>query len=377
LQYGTTQGYQPLREKVAQLVAGLDAASHYTVSDVVITTGSQQMLYLLSELLLNPGDVVITEAPSYFVYHAVLANRGVEVIGIPMDDDGMQIDELQKVLNQLQKDGRQQKLKMLYTVDYYQNPSGRTLSFARRQQLMGLLNSLDETYQFIVLEDAAYRELRFDGPGIPSLKSMDVENRWVVYAGTFSKPCAPGFKSGYAILLPELVEPLCLIKGNHDFGSGNLSQHLIVQMLETGTYASHVLDLQAIYKVKRDAILAALEAEFSGLPGVRWTHPHGGMFVWLKFPDHVATNMHSAFAKAALKAEVLYVPGIYAYRGPQSSLPDCELRLAFGDASPEKLREGIKRLRIAYDGVISQAKSLVPSQNVRSPKTEADVSVLT
>ena len=363
LQYGTTQGYAPLLQKIASHVAGLDgltpADMGVTPRDVLVTTGSQQLLYMLSELMIDEGDIVITESPSYFVYHSVLAGNGTRVLTVPMDDEGLIVTELDTLLHRIEREGDLARVKLLYTVDYFQNPTGLTLSANRRAELMEVIMRWSAKQRILVLEDAAYRELRYEGDELPSLKSLDRQNKHVIYAGTFSKPCAPGLKTGYAVMPTELIEPMVRLKGNHDFGSNNLSQHVLNRLLENGAYASHVLEVRKVYREKRNAMLSALEENFGDMPGVTWTHPRGGMFVWFGMPAEIPTSPGSAFLKAAIKEGVLYIPGEFGYV-PESGEPSrSEARLSFGDASPAKISEGIKRLRRAADSVMKTARTAV------------------
>jgi 2-aminoadipate transaminase len=191
LQYGTTQGYAPLREKLLGRLAQLDGITPHemglTTADVVITTGSQQLLYLLSELLLDPGDLVITEAPSYFVYQGTLNSLGVRTLSVPMDEDGMDTNALEDLLLRLERTGQLDRLRLIYVCDYFQNPSGLTLSLPRRRHLLELAQRFSRRQRIFILEDAAYRELRYEGPDLPSIKSLDTENRHVLLAMTFSK----------------------------------------------------------------------------------------------------------------------------------------------------------------------------------------------
>lgn len=353
LQYGTTQGYLPLLQKIVTHVAALDGLSPkdlgVTAKDVLVTTGSQQLLYMLSELMIDEGDIVITESPSYFVYHSVLAGNGTRVLTVPMDEEGMIVADLESLLQRIERDGDLSRVKLLYTVDYFQNPTGLTLSADRRRELMEVITRWAPKQRILVLEDAAYRELRYEGDELSSLKSLDPHNRHVIYAGTFSKPCAPGLKTGYAVMPTELIEPLVRMKGNHDFGSNNLSQHIADRLLDTGVYAAHVHELRNVYREKRDAMLSALEEHFGDLPGVTWTHPRGGMFVWLTLPAEIVTSPGSAFLKAAIKEGVLYIPGEFGYVSEGGDVPRSEARLSYGDAAIPMIREGVKRLRRAAE----------------------------
>lgn len=359
LQYGTTQGYLPLRDKLAQHVAQLDGVTpkdmSITADDVVITTGSQQLLYLVGELLLDPGDIVITEAPSYFVYQGTLESMGARTLSVPMDDHGLRLDALETLLDRLEYDCELERVKMIYTCDYFQNPSGLTLSRERREQLVRVAERYSRKHRILILEDAAYRELRYEGEDLPSVKRFDPDNRFVIQAMTFSKPCAPGLKTGYGVLPSDLVTPVLRLKGNHDFGSNNLTQHLLDRLLETGAYARQVADLRNVYRRKRDVMLAALKEEFGGGAGednhlgatkiIHWTHPAGGLYVWLSFPRSVKTGADSPLMQAALQEGVLYVPGQFCYIPEERKpVPTWEARLSFGVVNEGQLREGVRRL---------------------------------
>jgi 2-aminoadipate transaminase len=356
LQYGSTQGHPPLRKKLLDRLAAADgttpAALGLTPDDVAITTGSQQLLYMVAELLLDPGDIVMTEAPSYFVYHAALAGRGAEVLPVPMDDDGMDIDALAAVLSDLDRSRRLERLKLIYTIDYFQNPTGLTLSARRRERLMELVRRFSRHHRIIVLEDAAYRELRFDGPDVPSIKSQDAGNAHVIYTSTFSKPCSPGIRVGFGVVPGDLMGPLLRIKGSHDFGSANLPQHLADKLLDSGAYDQHVAVLQGVYRTKCKATTDALDAEFREWPDVTWTKPAGGLYVWVTFPPHVETGPGSPLMDACLREGVLYVPGEFCHVAVDGRLPKHEMRLCYGIATPEQIREAVRRLARAAKGLL-------------------------
>lgn len=365
LQYGTTQGYAPLREKILTHVLALDGVAPNEVSlgvdDIVVTSGSQQLLYLLGELLLDPGDIVITEAPSYFVYHGVLSSLGLRVLSVPMDEHGMDADALAELLARLDRTGELERVRLIYTVDYYQNPTGLTLSLPRRQHLLELARRYSKKQRLFVLEDAAYRELRFAGADLPSIKSFDTANEHVILAMTFSKPAAPGLKTGYGILPRDLVAPLACFKGNHDFGSSNLNQHILDRLMASGAYDRHVTHLAEVYRHKRDVLLGALAAEFPATSGVRWTHPDGGLYVWLRMPPEVATGPGSRFMQAALEHGVLYVPGAFCYvKDEHGEAPNHEARLCYATATAEQLREAVRRLgraaRVAMPATLARAE---------------------
>lgn len=357
LQYGTTQGYGPLRDKIYRHLLALDGLNPreagFSADDIVVTTGSQQMLYMLGELLLNPGDIVITEAPSYFVYHGILASLGIRTLTVPMDDEGMQTDALEELLCRLESTGDLPRVKLIYTVDYFQNPTGLTLSLSRRQRLLDLAKQFSKTNRILILEDAAYRELRFSGEDIPSIKSLDSTNEYVILAMTFSKPLSPGLKTGYGVLPRDLMGPLLAFKGNHDFGSSNFNQHVLDRLLGSDAYHKHVAHLREVYRSKRDTLLSALADEFPrAISPMRWTFPQGGMYVWLSCPQSVETGAGSPFLAACLREGILYVPGDLCYVSEAGQKPRHEARLCYGVASHDELREAAKRIgRAARDFV--------------------------
>lgn len=363
LQYGTTQGYAPLRDKVFRHVLALDGLApadvRFNAEDVVITTGSQQMLYLLGELLLDPGDIVITEAPSYFVYHGILASLGIRTLTVPMDERGMITDALEELLLRLEKTGELPRVKLIYTVDYFQNPTGLTLSLDRRRHLLELARRFSKTQRLLILEDAAYRELRFAGDDVPSIKSLDRDNEHVILAMTFSKPLAPGLKTGYGILPRDLMTPLLSFKGNHDFGSSNFNQHLLDRLLGSDAYARHAAHLRDVYRAKRDTLVDALAAEFPrAVSPLRWTYPDGGMYVWLTCPPQMPTGAGSPFLEACVREGVLYVPGELCYVSESGAVPRSEARLCYGVASHEELREAARRLGRA-------ARKVLPTEKIK------------
>jgi 2-aminoadipate transaminase len=367
LQYGTTQGYAPLREKILQHLLTLDGLTPQTApfgsDDIVLATGSQQLLYLLGELLLNPGDIVITEAPSYFVYHGLLGSLGIRTLTVPMDEEGMNTDALEELLTELERAGELPRVKLIYTVDYFQNPTGLTLSLPRRRHMLELARRFSKSQRILILEDAAYRELRFTGEDLPSIKSFDSSNEYVILAMTFSKPLAPGLKTGYGVLPRDLVGPVLHFKGNHDFGSSNLNQYLIDRLLQGGIYQRHVAHLREVYRVKRDTLLAALAHEFPpAVSPLRWTRPNGGMYVWLRCPDEMATGPDSPFLRACLREGVLYVPGQFCYvKDSARPAPKTEARLCYGVASNDQLREAVRRLGRAVQDVQPMTKIKLPA----------------
>jgi 2-aminoadipate transaminase len=357
LQYGTTHGYLRLRRLLLEHLAQLE---HVAVEDlgvgienVLLTTGSQQLLSLVCEILFDPGDICIVAGPTYFVFAGNLAGVGARAVTIPIDEQGMKIDALEAALADLQAAGELGRVKLIYVVSYYDNPAGTCLSASRRSELLAVAKKWSRDQRILILEDAAYRELRYDGPELASIWSYDSSRDWVIYAQTFSKTFSPGVRVGFGIVPTELIGPLCDRKGNEDFGSSNLAQHLIASVMQQGLYQTHLAQVQAGYRAKRDAMLAAAEKYFAELEGVSWHHPHGGLYVWMSLPENIATSFESVLFQAAVRAGVMYVPGDICYAHSQTPRPDHQMRLSFGVQTQEGIDLGMQRLA----GVIRQRQS--------------------
>lgn len=353
LQYGTTVGHRGLREEIVkhlESLEGLSAASmSITPDNVVVATGSQQLLYILADILLDPGDIVIIEAPSYFVYTGALSSFGVKILAVPMDRDGMVVDELEKLLNRLQLHGELSRVKAVYCQSYFQNPTGLTLSLDRRKRLVEIVRKFSTEHRIVIVEDAAYRELRYDGDDIASIKSFDRGNEFVVSCYTFDKPYAAGIKVGYAIGPAEVMHHVVEQKGNHDFGSSNLTQHICYEAMIDGTYSRHLKDVHAGYIKKRDLMLRALEKHLpSEDKSIQWTHPGGGLYVWLSLPRHVDTSRSGGMFDDCLKCGVLYVPGEYCFHPDENGVvPQNHMRLCYAVTPIEYIEPGIERLAAA------------------------------
>lgn len=349
LQYDTTQGLAELRREAVRHIEkleGLPAASMgIGAESVLVTTGSQQALYLIGDCLVDPGDIVIAAAPSYFVYTGTLDSLGANILTVPIDDNGMDVEAVGRLLERLDHEGRLSRVKFVYCTSYYQNPTGLTLSAERRPRLLEIVKQLSGDHRILILEDAAYRELRYDGPALRSIKSYDAENRYTVSSHTFSKPFAPGLKLGYTTGPDDLLHAMLQQKGNHDFGSSNVTQHMALEAFRDGSYDAHVELLRKSYKVKRDAILASLLRFMPKDPGIRWTHPGGGLYVWMTLPDHFDTSRTGRMFGACVDRGVLYVPGEYCFGGnEQGHVPQNHLRLSFGQVAPDQIEPGIERL---------------------------------
>lgn len=359
LQYGTTQGAERLRRHLVNHLARLEACSvdrlGIDAEQLILTTGSQQLLSLVGEVLLDPGDIVLVAAPTYFAFLGTLSGLGARVIPVTADEDGMQIDSLERALSEIEAAGDLARVKIIYAVSYYENPTGISLSAERRPQLVKLARRWSKHQRIFILEDAAYRELRFDGPDLPSVWSFDETRDNVILALTFSKSFSPGLRVGYGIIPRELVAPICDRKGNEDFGSANFNQHLLATVFEEGLYSSHVELLRQTYREKRDAMLAAADQYFGDVPGVTWVHPHGGLYVWMSLPDSIDTGFEGALFRRATKVEkVMYVPGDVCYAGAPEARYRHQMRLSYGTQSAAGINEGMRRLAQAVRNVLNR-----------------------
>lgn len=358
LQYGRTQGLTELRQLAYNHLAkcdGIDPADFPGNPDcVALTTGSQQMLHILADLLVDPGDIVITAWPSYFVYTGALSVFGATVRSVDLDEHGIIPEKLDALLDQIRGEGNLHRVKMLYTCTHHQNPTGITLSAERRPQLLDIVKKYSTHHRILLLEDNAYRELTYQGEAPVSIKSFDNDNEYVALLHTFSKPFAPGLKTGYGLLPADLCDKAMMLKDGRDFGSANLSQHLLLRALQSGAFDKQVQTLCGAYTKKRDAMLSALDEHLGGfMPDeTRWTHPTGGLYVWLTLPKSIDTSRHGPLFKRAVELGMLYVPGDYCYPAdPTRTIPKNQVRLSFGVPTVEQNREGVRLLAQAIKDV--------------------------
>ncbi len=352
LQYGTTAGADGLRE---QLRLHLARQEHCSVGELgidasrfVLTTGSQQLLALVADALFDPGDICLVAAPTYFVFLGVLNGVGARAIAIDTDEHGIKSNALETELARLNAAGELSRVKLIYLVSYYENPSGVSLAAQRRKEIVEIARRWSRDQRLFVLEDAAYRELRYDGEDLPSVWGCDETRDTVILAQTFSKSFSPGVRVGYGVLPRELVGPVCDLKGNEDFGSANMNQHLLTTVLASGRYASHVDQVRTAYRAKRDAMLQALDREFAGVSGVTWLRPDGGLYVWFSVPEQIETGFTSRMFQLAAKTHrVMYVPGELCYPTGSPRQRRNQMRLSFGVQNATGIAEGIKRLAAA------------------------------
>jgi 2-aminoadipate transaminase len=348
LQYGVTAGADNLRALTAKHLQKLDGGHDraHSPEHVIITGGSQQLLYMTLEALCDEGDIILAEDPTYFVFLSILQSRGIKARGVKLERDGIDLAHLEKVLERLKKSGELHRVKALYLVTYFQNPTGATTSLAKKSAALKLLKKFERAagHPIYLLEDAAYRELRFDhGDDIPTALTLPGAKERVIYTGTYSKPYAPGARVGFGILPQEIFTVVQRIKGNHDFGTANLLQQLLARALETGLYDKHVAKVQKNYARKARVMKSALAEHFPA--NVEIWESGGGLYFWARLPEGVSAGVKSKVFQAALKADVLYVPGELCYaEDPSRAKPDNEMRISFGSANAENIRKGIARL---------------------------------
>jgi 2-aminoadipate transaminase len=325
LQYGPTEGITPLREAVIRRMertrsirCGLD--------QIMITTGSQQVLDLTSKILVNPGDRVVVECPTYVGALTAFNIYQEHYIPVPMDQDGMRTDVLEDKIKACKK-----SIKMIYTIPLFQNPMGVSLSLERKKHLL----ELAERYDIPILEDEAYSELVYSGKVRPPIKSMD-KSGMVIYTHTFSKFLSPGFRLGWVVADPETIKKLAIAKQGADLCANMLVQFVAEEYLRSDLIDKQIAKIREMYKRKRDIMLNALEEKFP--EGSTWTKPEGGMFIWVTLPEKVDTK--EMFADA-LKEKVVYVNG--AAFCTDGSGRNC-MRLNFSNTDDDKIEEGIQRL---------------------------------
>tara|TARA_Y100000588_G_scaffold138459_1_gene152258 strand:+ start:12353 stop:13558 length:1206 start_codon:yes stop_codon:yes gene_type:complete len=349
LQYGTTAGDESLRTLTASRLAKADGqpakAKAYQPGRMMITHGSQQLLYILTEILFDPGDLVLVEDPSYFVYLGIMQSHGIRGRGIRMEADGIDLAHLEATLENLKTTGDLPRLKALYLVSYHSNPAGTTTAAAKKAAALNLLRRYESAagHRLYLIEDAAYRELRFAGDDTPSALTFDRAGSRVIYTSTYSKPYATGVRIGYGLLPGPLLAAALRVKANHDFGTTNLLQQLITRALTSGAYDAHVQTLRSRYAKKAAAMVRACREHLPA--SVKWTDPTGGLYVWAKMPAGVKTDLKSKLFAAALRQKMLYVPGNLCYcPDPTRRRPNRAMRLSFGSSSIADIREGIARL---------------------------------
>lgn len=359
LQYAATAGDPTLRNLLLEHLATLEKSTvdalGIAADQMVITSGSQQFLNHVSDVLLDPGDICLVAAPTYFVFLGTLNGVGARTIAIESDNNGMKMDCLEDQLRQLEQTGELGRVKLIYLVSSFENPSGTTLAEDRRQQVVEIARCWSKQQRILILEDAAYRELRYEGDDPASIWSFDTASEHVILAQTFSKSFSPGVRMAFGVVPSELVQPIQDIKGNFDFGSPSISQQILAQALKTGRYAQHVQTLHKSYIAKRDAMLNAAEKYFAEIPDCTWLSPLGGLYVWMTVPIEIDTGYGGDLFQEATKTQnVMYVPGSISYPQGSPLQRHNEMRLSFGVESPATIEDGMRRLATALKTVLSR-----------------------
>jgi DNA-binding transcriptional MocR family regulator len=322
LQYGGGQGSPGLRERLAMLMA--EEATEVDPEDVLVTTGAQQALDLMAKVLIDPGDEIVVEAPSYVGALSAFGAYEPRFVPVDLDEDGLVVDQLEEALV------RGARPKFVYTVPSFHNPAGVTMSHERRQRLVALCREA----RVPIVEDNPYGMLRFEGDPLPTLRSLDPQN--VIYLGTVSKVFSPGVRVGWAVAEPGVLQRLILAKEAADLCGSNLTMLVTERYLSGEAWRANLATLVQTYRSRRDAMLSALSEHFPA--GARWTRPAGGFYVWVTLPEFVDTRTMLA---AAVERRVAYVPGTGFYADGRGSR---QMRLAFCYPTEDRIREGVRRL---------------------------------
>jgi len=329
LQYGPTEGLAVAKHCIAEVMRA--EAMEVDEDELLVTTGGQQVIDLVCKTLLDPGDVVVCEAPTYPGAVPTFCAYQAKVVQVTMDRDGMRTDELSSTLDELERAGHRPKF--IYTVPNFHNPAGVTLSLERRHELVRIASERE----LLVLEDNPYGLLRYEGSPLPTLRSLDEE--FIIYAGTFSKILSPGVRLGWTTAPAPVLAKMNLGKQAADLCSSSISQYFVSAYFESvhpPSWEEYVRSLIEIYRRRRDVMLDALAEHFPR--EAEWTHPQGGLFIWATLPDYIDTTDLLA---RALEEHVAFVPGRAAFvdgRGGSS------MRLNFSGVSEDEIREGIRQI---------------------------------
>ena len=344
LQYGTNSGRPGLRRAVVGLLKSFpgEPSMELDENSVLITNGSQQALYIATQVLCDPGDIVLVEKPTYFVYLEVLKGLGVRPVSIPSLPDGrIDIDGLRALIDRLCRSGDMKRLKAVYLASYHANPSTQCIPEEDKRNLGNLLQTLD--FALPVIEDTAYRDLYFEEThaarsiiGLPEFAGLPC-----LYAGTFTKPFSTGLKVGYTCCTDsQLLGKMLNVKGQQDFGTSNFTQAIIETVLEDGRYKQYLRNLRPHYARKMQILNDALEAAGLRQLGWTWDFPDGGFLLWARAPDGFDTRFDTPFYHACLSDGVLYVPGDLCFA---EGAPFNFVRLSAGVLSDDRLKEAAKR----------------------------------
>lgn len=325
LQYGPSEGHEGLKKHIVDLMA--EEKIKVDTEDFIITNGAQQALDLIGKIFIDVGSKALVGAPSYVgALNAFAAYEG-DMVGVPLDDEGLQVDILEKTLADLKS--KNEDPRFIYLVPNFHNPAGVTLSLKRRRKLLRLAKE----YELLVVEDNPYGRLRYEGKGLPSLRSLDDS---VIYLGTFSKIFSPGLRLGWVIAPYPILEKIIFAKQGADLCTSSFSQRVVESYFAHNLWKNHVGNLVKTYRRRRNAMLEALKEFFP--PEAKWTKPQGGLFIWATLPKHIDTTEMLA---EAISQKVAYVPGRAFYADGSGAN---KMRLCFSYPKEEAIYEGIKRL---------------------------------
>ena len=340
LQYGSGQGHPKLREQICDVMAleGIRA----NPDDILVTTGSQQALDLISRIFIDPGDVVLVEAPSYVGALGTFSQYEASVVHVEMDKDGLVPEALRQAIKTLRYQGR--KIKFLYLIPNYQNPAGVLLPADRRTEILDICRR----EKIFIVEDNPYGLLGFDRPSPNAMRAEDSEN--VIYLGSFSKTIVPGFRIGWALVPQALREKLVIASESSILCPSNFAQMSISSYLANQPWRDQISSFVELYKARRDAMLETLDAYFP--KAATWTRPQGGFYVWVTLPPEIDTK---AMMPKAIVAKVAYVPGTAFYA---DGLGSWSMRLSYCYPTPERIREGVKALAGVVEEEIQRRNTL-------------------
>ncbi len=327
LQYGPTEGETALREQLAKLLP--HKKDTIKPENILVTTGSQQGLDIVSKIFLDPKDTIIVELPTYIGGLQAFTAYRAHMIGVPQDNHGMRTDLLQKLLAKLA--AKKKKPKFIYVVPDFQNPSGVTMTLERRKTILEMAYK----YEIPIIEDSPYRDLRFAGQAIPAIYSLDTENQ-VIMLRTFSKLLCPGLRLAWITAPAKWIDKMVVAKQGMDLCSPSYTQLIVAEYLKRGLLPAQIESIRKLYAKKRDIMLAALKEYMP--KGVKWTEPEGGLFLWIKLPKKMSAT--SLFPKA-IENKVAYVIGSAFHCNGKGHNT---MRLNFSYPSEQQINEGIKRL---------------------------------
>ena len=353
MQYGTNDGLYELRQAIAGRNFSGDADE---IADrMILTAGSNQMLHLVSECLLDAGDIVLCGAPTYFVYMGLLKDCGVRAFGVESDDQGMIPASLDESLAELEAAGELPRVKAVYLIPYSDNPGGTTMPAPRRQELIAVMRRWNEKTSLTLLVDNAYRDLRYEGEDVPSMLDLGADPEWTIETGTFSKNFAPGIRVGWGVLPQWLREPVSQVKAVIDFGSAHLNQNVMLDLINSGRFDLQVARLREVYSRKLTAMLDACAEHLGPIDGVRYRAPTGGLYVWVQLPEGIDASPGSPLWVQCTERGVLYVPGEFCFPTEGAAIQKNSMRLSFGVQQEEPIAQGIRILGEAIANVLSMA----------------------